>query len=151
MPNLGHPDGPDVLAVAGGPVAAAPDPGQDAAQPLFIRDILNLKKIKTLIKISAAHPRSRCRGRWRVWAGAGRPTAGRRRSSHPHSLGPDVNGVIKHSFVQHYGLVLVELWCMTTTFTDGSLWPKRRPPPSSRTLPQPRLWARPTELQVQLS
>ena len=32
--HLGHPDGPDVLAVGGGPIAGAPHPGQDTPQPL---------------------------------------------------------------------------------------------------------------------
>ena len=32
--HLGHPDGPDVLAVAGGAVASAPHPSQDTAQTL---------------------------------------------------------------------------------------------------------------------
>ena len=32
--HLGDPDGPDVLAVAGGPVPSPPHPGQDAAETL---------------------------------------------------------------------------------------------------------------------
>ena len=32
--HLGHPDGSDVLAVAGGPIASPPHPGQNTAQTL---------------------------------------------------------------------------------------------------------------------